>query len=142
MLSSLAFNFNLRRSTMGISAQFGGKNFCHDVRVIRLARHGRAMQVDPIKHTLKVPGTKRLKPKYDEMLSSFAFKFNIRRYSIMNGFLTPCSFPRRHISPWEYATNERHAAARMRRTAGVRQMQSCDGADENGTRCKLWRSTR
>ena len=26
--------------TMGIGAQFGGKYFCHDVRVIRLPRHG------------------------------------------------------------------------------------------------------
>ena len=25
---------------MGIGAQFGGKYFCHDVRVIRLPRHG------------------------------------------------------------------------------------------------------
>ena len=26
--------------TLGIGAQFGGKYFCHDVRVIRLPRHG------------------------------------------------------------------------------------------------------
>ena len=39
------------------------------------------MQVDPIKPTLKVPETKRLKLKYDEPLSSFAFHFNLRRYS-------------------------------------------------------------
>ena len=25
---------------MGIGAQFGGKYFCHDVRVVRLPRHG------------------------------------------------------------------------------------------------------
>jgi hypothetical protein len=42
---------------------------------------GRAAQVDPIKPTLKAPGTKRLKLKYDEPLSKFAFKFNLRRYS-------------------------------------------------------------
>jgi len=42
---------------------------------------GKAAQVDPNKHTLKAPGTKRLKLKYDEMLSSFAFNFNLRRYS-------------------------------------------------------------
>ena len=29
---------------------------------------------------LKAPGTKRLKLKYDEPLSNFAFKFNLRRY--------------------------------------------------------------
>jgi len=38
------------------------------------------VQVDPIKPTLKVPGTKRLKVQYDELLSSFPFKFNLRRY--------------------------------------------------------------
>ena len=46
------------------------------------------MQVDPTKLTLKVPGTKRLKPKYDELLTimvqfwyNFAFNFNLRRYN-------------------------------------------------------------
>jgi len=39
------------------------------------------VQVDPIKPALKAPGTKRLKPKFDEPLSSIAFKFNLRRYN-------------------------------------------------------------
>ena len=39
------------------------------------------MQVDPIKPTLKAPGTKRLKLEYDGLLSNFAFKFNLRRYT-------------------------------------------------------------
>ena len=39
------------------------------------------MQVDPIKPTLKAPGTQRLKLKYDKLLSSFAFNFNLRRYN-------------------------------------------------------------
>ena len=39
------------------------------------------MQVDPIKHTLKAPGTKRLQLKYDKPLSFFAFNFNLRRYN-------------------------------------------------------------
>jgi hypothetical protein len=38
------------------------------------------VQVDPIKPTLKPPGTKRLKLKYHKLLSSSAFKFNLRRY--------------------------------------------------------------
>ena len=42
---------------------------------------GKAVQVDPIKPTLKAPGTQRLKLKYDNPLSSFAFKFNLRRYT-------------------------------------------------------------
>jgi hypothetical protein len=45
------------------------------------APQGWAVQVDPIKATLKAPGTKRLKLKSDELLSSFAFNFNMRRYS-------------------------------------------------------------
>ena len=42
--------------------------------------HGRAVQVDPIKPTLKAAGTKRLKLKYYEPLSNFALKINLRRY--------------------------------------------------------------
>ena len=39
------------------------------------------MQVDPIKPTLKAPGTKHFKLQCDELLSSFAFKFDLRRYA-------------------------------------------------------------
>jgi len=42
---------------------------------------GRAVQVDPIKPTLKAPGSERLKLKCDEVLSSVAFNFSLRRYS-------------------------------------------------------------
>ena len=35
--------------------------------------------------TLKAPGTKRLKPSYDDVLSNFAFKSNLRRYSMAGG---------------------------------------------------------
>jgi hypothetical protein len=41
--------------------------------------HGRAVQLDPIKPTLKAPGIKLLKLKYDKQLSNVAFKFNLRR---------------------------------------------------------------
>jgi hypothetical protein len=34
-----------------------------------------------MKLTLKAPGTKRLKLDYDEPLSNFAFKFNLRCYT-------------------------------------------------------------
>ena len=30
---------------MGMGAQFGGKYFCHDVRVVRLPRHGASCPV-------------------------------------------------------------------------------------------------
>ena len=46
-----------------------------------VAALGRAVQVDSIKPTLKPPGTKLLKLISDEPLSSFAFKFSLRRHS-------------------------------------------------------------
>jgi len=42
---------------------------------------GKALQVDPIKPTLKASGTKRLNLTYHKLLSSLAFKFNLRRYT-------------------------------------------------------------
>ena len=39
------------------------------------------VQVDPIKPTLKAPGSKPLKEKCDKVLSIFAFKFNLSRYT-------------------------------------------------------------
>jgi len=38
------------------------------------------VQVDPIKPTLKAPGTRRLKLKCDILRSTSSFKFNLRRY--------------------------------------------------------------
>jgi len=38
---------------------------------------GRAVQIDPIKPTLKAPGTTCCKPKYDEPPSNLAVKFNL-----------------------------------------------------------------
>jgi len=45
---------------------------------------GRAVQVDPIKPTLKVAGSQRLKLEYDEPPSNFTFKFKSRRYSLVH----------------------------------------------------------
>jgi len=42
---------------------------------------GKAVHVDPMKPTLKGLETKRFKLKYDKLVSSFAFNFNLRRYS-------------------------------------------------------------
>jgi len=39
------------------------------------------VQVDPMKPMLKPLGTKHLKLKCDILISTFAFKFNVRRYS-------------------------------------------------------------
>ena len=51
------------------------------MRDLVLDAHGRAVQVDPIIPKLKLPGTKRLKLNWDEPLSNFAFKFNLRRHT-------------------------------------------------------------
>jgi len=44
-------------------------------------RHGRAMQVDPIKTTLKPTGIKRLKLMCATLLSTSGFKLNLRRHT-------------------------------------------------------------
>jgi hypothetical protein len=44
-------------------------------------RQGRVVQVVSIKPKLKPPGNKRLKLTCGVLLSHFAFKFNLRRYS-------------------------------------------------------------
>jgi len=44
------------------------------------------VHVDPIKPMSKPPGTVRLKLKCDELLSSFAFKVNLRRYMMVRNY--------------------------------------------------------
>jgi len=39
------------------------------------------VQGAPIKPTVKAPGTERLNLQYDTLLSSVAFKFNLRRFT-------------------------------------------------------------
>jgi len=45
------------------------------------AGQGGAVHVEPMKSVLKAPGTKRFNRKYDVLLSSLAFSFNLRRYN-------------------------------------------------------------
>jgi hypothetical protein len=47
-----------------------------------LPRHGRAVQVDPIKPTSTPPVIKLLKLKRGKPLSIFAFNFDLRRYTM------------------------------------------------------------
>ena len=49
------------------------------------------MQVKPMNPKLKAPGTKRLKLFFVNLLSSFAFDFNLRRYikAVQNGASSP-----------------------------------------------------
>ena len=49
------------------------------------------MQVDPVKPTLKAPGTERLKVKHEEVLSNFGFTFNLRHYNLVNDAAMPPS---------------------------------------------------
>jgi len=68
-----------------------------DPRTSKWSRLGRAVQVDPIKPTLKAPGSERLILKYDQLLSTFAFKSNSRHYTwgawgVSQAWPSPCSF--------------------------------------------------
>ena len=45
------------------------------------------MQVDPSKPTLKAPVYEHVKLQYHKLLSNFAFKFNMRRYSTGKSFV-------------------------------------------------------
>jgi len=66
----------------GLVPRVLGKRLRADLRVpVHSGPHGRAVQVDPFRPTLKAPRTKRLTQKYDGLLSSFAFNFNLRRYT-------------------------------------------------------------
>jgi len=42
---------------------------------------GRAVQVDPMKPTLKAPGSERLKLECDDLLSNVVVEFNLRHYT-------------------------------------------------------------
>ena len=64
------------------------------------------MQVDPIKPTLKAPGTMLLTLGYDEQLSDFAFKLNLCRYH-----LEVLRWAREHGCPWNGTTCEQAAVS-------------------------------
>jgi hypothetical protein len=102
---------------------------------------GRAVQVDPIKPKLKAPGTGRLKLKNDKVLSNFAFKFNMRRYTSRccsaggNPPTSTRSNSRRRTAlsfPW---CSERLARCSLRRR--VRVLARPEGAGETGIRRSL-----
>ena len=83
MLSSFAFDLDLRPySTVALTQRHlqGQPAEIHQAGAGRGARQGKAVPVDSIKLTSKAPGIKILKLEDEEVLSSFAFKFNLRRY--------------------------------------------------------------
>jgi len=81
-VSSFAFNFNLRRYNGGERPVRHHRRRVgwHPQPNCRRRALGRAVQVAPIRPTLKAPRTKRLKLKCDILLSTAAFKSNLRRY--------------------------------------------------------------
>jgi len=56
-----------------------------------------------MKPTLKPPGTKRLKLKYVKFLSSFAFRFKLRRYN-QDGTARLLKFRAGHSAPPTHVT--------------------------------------
>ena len=86
------------------------------------APSGRAVQVDPMKPTLKVPGAKLLKPEHGILLSDFAVNVNLRRY-------TPApvpAYPKKIIAK---NPKERRAAAAA--TAAAAAAADGDGSDDD-----------
>ena len=68
---------------------------------LKRGTNGRAVQVDPMKPTLKAPGTKPLKLEHDEPLSSFAFKINLCHYT--TGAASPPRTSRQARTPGAYS---------------------------------------
>jgi len=54
---------------------------------------GKAVQIIPIRHVSKAPGSKRLKLKYDELHSNVGSEFNLRRYTWEHGVCTGTAPP-------------------------------------------------
>ena len=110
LLSNFGFIFNLRHYTKVAASRSDGKSVDEEesnakLGAVKPAKSflGRAVLVESMKPVLKVTGTRRLKLKYDKLLSSSAFNFNSRRYSAASTWPTPPSptTPRRR---WRRAT--------------------------------------
>jgi hypothetical protein len=80
---TLISNFNVRRYIVGRlqHPRYIARNF-GEVAIDFGDDSGKAVQVDPIKPTLKAPGSERLKLNCDILLSTSAFSFNLRRYTV------------------------------------------------------------
>jgi len=79
-LSDFGFNFSLRRYTLEEEDE---ECVARPVKPDRLdhvpLQKGSAVQVDRLNLNLKAPGFQRSKLKHENLLSSFAFNFNLRR---------------------------------------------------------------
>ena len=73
------------------------------------------MQADPKQTALKVTGIHLLTLKYDEMLSTWAFNFNLRRYSLVHADEKRCAFNALATPPSFDAYDEVSKAAQLPR---------------------------
>jgi hypothetical protein len=77
-LSNVAFNFNVRRYTKALYVEtIGNPRF--SVPDFSALKAGRC-RLNPVDARVESAGIKRLKLRYDEPLSNFAFNFSLRRY--------------------------------------------------------------
>ena len=63
------------------------------------------MQVDPMKPKLKPPGYQGLKLEFAGLLSNFAFKFNLRRYTEHVELFLSCATLRTITEAWRHVYN-------------------------------------
>ena len=69
LLSSFAFKSNLRRYKLGAGSELNAE------------LQGKVEPTKPVLKSVLELDSKRLKLKYDQLLSSFAFNFSLRRYT-------------------------------------------------------------
>ena len=121
-LSNFAFNFKLRRYSKDIDS--------HDI-VVRLnvapvngfeAKVGRCQLTEPKPELLKRAWFQRLKLKRDELLSTVAFKFNLRRYTKVG---TKTSF-RLLNTLWQGLADVARHVIGCRLTQGTRVQKDCE----------------
>ena len=102
------------------------------------------MQIDPVKPTLKAPGTKRLKLTREGLLSDFGFKFNLRRYILALRITAAREFLRDiFVSPEtrDYYVAPRHGPADAPRNTAITIEYEVEGSVGKQTftvgRCRL-----
>jgi len=100
--------------------------------VARVLR-GRAVQVDPIKPTLKAPGSKKLILKHDQLVSNLGFDFNLRRFNVASLLAdgTRLARPASLLQVWQQP--RRHRTRLFRFASG----DVGDGVHASVRRCRL-----
>jgi len=87
LLSNFALNSNLCRYSVGSAERRVGHHILWGA-----AGRGGAVQLEPMKPTLKPPGSERMKVRCDDVLSNFALTFQLRLYNaVRNVHVKPAS---------------------------------------------------